>query len=1147
MKITGYILVLLLVLFFNSPGIAGNIHHNLKVNLKPEQNFIEVIDEITIPVGSIPAEQLKQLKSQVHFLIHGDLSIRSNTSTVKLEKIQTKIEASQFGVSNTISLPEKLPIQHFQFKIPENQNADFKFVLQYQGKIYHPIKQKGEEYARSFSETPGIISEKGVLLAGSSYWIPWFNEKLVSFDLEVTLPENWDVASQGKRTIHEIRDGNRIVRWESPEIMDEIYLIAAPFHLFSLQVGKVTAMAYLRSPDEALANKYLETTAQYLEMFERLIGPYPYSKFALIENFWETGYGMPSFTLLGPKVIRFPFILHSSYPHELLHNWWGNSVFVDYEKGNWCEGLTVFYADHLIKEQRGQGDVYRRDALQAYTDYVKSSRDFPLTEFRARHDASSAAIGYNKSMMIFNMLRQRLGDDQFTQAIQLFYRDNKFKKATFQDVQQAFETISGEKLTWFFDQWVKQPGAPEIQITSAKSKKVSGRKFQLSFTLAQRKPLFQLQVPVAIILENQPKVRWEVVDLKQKSQTYSIDCDARPLKVDVDPQFDLFRRLDRNEIPPAFSQVFGSEKVTIILPDEADPAALKGYQQLAQIWGKSKQVSIIMENEVKNLPKDQAIWLFGLKNKWAKRLEKSMLDYGVHLGTPQKTDSIRIARTILPLADHCYVLALPNPENNEKTIAWLAVSNFEAISGLSRKLPHYGKYSYLGFQGAEPTNILKGQWPTIHSPLSLVVQQSDNYKVTVKSARLPIRKPLANLAPLFSQKSMLKHVEYLASDQLKGRGLGTPELEQAAKYIAQQFQQAGLRPGSDDDSYFQTWQDLAGEPEKTVALKNVIGYIPGSKADWKAESVVICAHYDHLGLGWPDVRGGNQGKIHNGADDNASGVSVLIELARHLQKSVKPSRNLVFVAFTGEEAGLRGSKQYVEQMKQFPVKKVMGALNLDTVGRLNDQKILILGGNSAREWVHIFMGCGYVTGVKNQLVQEELDASDQMSFIRQGVPAVQLFTGPHFDYHRPTDDIEKIDAAGMVKVATFVKEAILHLAERDQPLTVMGKPMGGTPTKPAHPGGRPRSGGARRVSLGTMPDFEYAGEGVRIGAVTPGSAAEKAGLKKGDVLKKVGDVLLKSLRDLAGALKKYQPGDKVTVVYERDGEKFKVDAVLTAR
>lgn len=128
-------------------------------------------------------------------------------------------------------------------------------------------------------------------------------------------------------------------------------------------------------------------------MYSKLIGPYPYKKFALVENFWETGYGMPSFTLLGPKIIRFPFILHSSYPHEILHNWWANGVFVDLNAGNWNEGLTAYLSDHLVKEQRNQGVEYRRTTLQKYTDYVAKSKDFPIMEFRSRHSSATEAVG----------------------------------------------------------------------------------------------------------------------------------------------------------------------------------------------------------------------------------------------------------------------------------------------------------------------------------------------------------------------------------------------------------------------------------------------------------------------------------------------------------------------------------------------------------------------------------------------------------------------------------------------------------------------------------------------------------------------------------------------------------------------------------
>src|SRR5919201_253633 len=162
-------------------------------------------------------------------------------------------------------------------------------------------------------------------------------------------------------------------------------------------------MVFLRTPDATLARKYLDATAQYLALYNALLGPYPYAKFALVENSWESGYGMPSFTLLGSKVLRLPFIVSSSYPHEILHNWWGNGVFVDARQGNWAEGLTAYLADYLIQEQRGSATSYRRATLQKYTDYVATHSDMPLTAFRVRHNAASAAIGYGKALMVFHM------------------------------------------------------------------------------------------------------------------------------------------------------------------------------------------------------------------------------------------------------------------------------------------------------------------------------------------------------------------------------------------------------------------------------------------------------------------------------------------------------------------------------------------------------------------------------------------------------------------------------------------------------------------------------------------------------------------------------------------------------------------------
>ena len=385
----------------------------------------------------------------------------------------------------------------------------------------------------------------------------------------------------------------------------------------------------------------------------------------------------------------------------------------------------------------------------------------------------------------------------------------------------------------------------------------------------------------------------------------------------------------------------------------------------------------------------------------------------------------------------------------------------------------------------------------------------------------------------------MKYIKFLASDDLKGRGLGTSEIDSAADFIAEQFKNAGLLPGADNGTYFQEWKDVINKQGDKGSVRNVIGIIPGTNKSMAGESVIVCAHYDHLGLGWPDVRKGNEGKIHNGADDNASGVAVMLELANLLGKSLKPQRTIVFIAFTAEENGLVGSRYYVKNATKYPAKKIIGALNLDTVGRLFDKKLLVLNTSSAREWKFIFMGAGYVTGVDAEMVSQNLDASDQMAFIEAGIPAVQFFSGAHADYHRPTDTFEKIDAAGMVKVASFVREAILYLADRKEPLTFVNI------KKPVLKKNANR--GVRRSSTGSVPDFSFSGSGVKLAAVNKQSPAEKAGLKKGDIIIKFGKNKITDLKDYSDALKGYKPGDKVKVIYLRNGKEYVAEIVLSER
>ena len=298
-----------------------------------------------------------------------------------------------------------------------------------------------EEYTRGFRSTPGIVSKTGVYLPGASGWYPLVGRALMTFTLTVAQPATWRVVSEGAGTS---RDADGRARWASTDPVDQIHIVGGPLQVTTQAAGAAQAQVYLHDADAALSSKYLAATAQYLEMYRGLIGPYPYQKFALVENFWETGYGMPSFTLLGPQIIRFPFILTSSYPHEILHNWWGNSVFVEEARGNWSEGLTAYLADHLMQEQRGEDAVYRRSTLQKYRDYVSSAQDFPLVQFRGRHSAATEAIGYGRTMMGFHALRRAVGDETFRKFLARFYRDFKGKRASFDDVRRTMEAVSGQ-------------------------------------------------------------------------------------------------------------------------------------------------------------------------------------------------------------------------------------------------------------------------------------------------------------------------------------------------------------------------------------------------------------------------------------------------------------------------------------------------------------------------------------------------------------------------------------------------------------------------------------------------------------------------------------------------------------------------------
>lgn len=1089
------------------------IHHRLQVELDPGTQSLAVIDQISLPAGQ---------SGDLSFVLHAGLAPQVSSRQGEIQLVRVAVDDF---------------VERYRLKLPANVRE---FSIQYAGRLHHSLESAQKEQARGFRNTAGLIDRQGSFLSASSVWYPQFEHyPYLTFDLEVMLPSSWKSVSQGRR-LSRVETPKSVDRWNIDKPQEEIYLIAGEFTEYTLPIkkadGEQLAQVFLRSADPKLANKYLKATASYLEMYEKLLGPYAYQKFALVENFWETGFGMPSFTLLGSKVIRLAFILNSSYPHEILHNWWGNGVYVDYATGNWSEGLTAYLADHLIKQQQGQAVAYRQQALQKYRDYAARNRDFPIAEFRGRHSSASEAVGYGKTLMMFHMLRNKVGDEVFTKSLRRLYQDYQFKVASFADLEHIFSTEFGSSLRDFFSQWVNHSGAPELALDGAKVS-ASNNGYLVEFNLQQQQPgkAYQLDIPLAVTLEGQVTAHEQVLTMTRKQQSFRIEVDAQPVRLDIDPEFDLFRKLDMQETPAAFTQLFGASALTVILPRQAEDklkAAWQGFAQAMSHMG-PETVHTVWDDDIESLPDHQAVAVLGWSNRFSKDMQQQLAQQGVQF----KTDEIQNGLSNTPIKNHAFAWAtrqFPNgTESDAVPRAWITADRPDALPGLGRKLPHYHKYSYLAFEGQEPQNRLKGRWPVSQSPMTVL------FKPNTTRARLEKQQALIepSSSSRFSQQRMRQTINLLTDQSLQGRGFGREGLDKAADAIAKAMSRAGLKPAGDNGSYFQVFTAAGGKDNETARLKNIIGVIPGSHPQLAEQNLVIGAHYDHLGLGWPDVRGDNQGQIHYGADDNASGVAVLLELARVLNQGFKPDRTLVFVAFTAEEAGKLGSKNYIKNMQEYPINKTIGMMNLDTVGRLFNKPLMVLGAESASEWAHIFRGIGFVTGVPSVMVKEALDASDQVSFHQAGVPAVQLFSGPHTDYHRPGDTPDKIDGDGLVKIAEVSQQVIEYLSSRPEPMT----------NQLSNRSEQNQARRSRKVSLGSIPDFTFQGEGYRLDGVVPGSPAEQAGLKKQDIILRINEQPIKGLRDVSRVLKLLQPGQTVTIQYQRGDQLHTTTARLIQR
>jgi len=390
-----------------------------------------------------------------------------------------------------------------------------------------------------------------------------------------------------------------------------------------------------------------------------------------------------------------------------------------------------------------------------------------------------------------------------------------------------------------------------------------------------------------------------------------------------------------------------------------------------------------------------------------------------------------------------------------------------------------------------------------------------------------------------SEKDIEEHIAFLASEELKGREAGTADEAKAANYIADLFRNSGLEPAGDDQTFFQEFTinttilnnphstDTSGEKRLS---KNVVGLVRGTKES--DEVIIIGAHYDHLGYGeFGSLYRGDTPRIHNGADDNASGTAGLIELAHYFGK-YRPETDLLFVAFSGEEMGLLGSAHFVEE-PPVNLDNTLAMINMDMIGRMEDHKLIIFGTGTTSDWEEILLVAN-TDSLKIQLVKDGTGASDHTSFYYKNIPVLHYFTDTHSDYHRPSDDVEYINNEGIAKITEHIVRVIEYLDGIDKEQMAFIEA----------PGKQRQSMRLEGPTLGVLPDYGYDGTGMKITGVNAEEPAANAGLKAGDIIIKLGGLELDDIYDYMGALNTLEKGETTTITILRNGEEITLELQL---
>jgi aminopeptidase N len=555
----------------------------------------------------------------------------------------------------------------------------------------------GLDHRQVLDRLEPAASVEGSFLPGSSAWYPLAPERLASYRLSLDLPAGQRALAAGSLRSREERDGRYRASFEFEQPGEPIDLMAGPYKveertLRGLEGRSIALRTWFHPRVADLSRAYLDALVRYFDLYERWIGPYPFDAFSVVSSPLPTGFGMPTLTYLGESVLRLPFIRDTSLGHEVLHNWWGNSVYPDYRRGNWAEGLTTFMADYAYKEQEGEAAA-RAMRLAWLRDItaVAPSEDFPVVEFTSRTHGTSQIVGYNKPAMFFFVLREAIGREAFDAGVRRFYREHRFRTAGWDELRRAFEAAAGRSLEPLFRQWLTRSGAPELRLSAASAAPANAG-YRVALTIEQQGPAFQSALPLRFELEGGALSR--VVEVSEREARVAVELPGRPLAVELDPEFRALRRLAPGEAPPIMTEVM------------IDPRA--GYLVLEEgpAW---RSAGALLVSRL-------------LDAKPAAPAAAPSRDSMVVFGTPEALDRWLAAQGLpaapAELREQGSARAWTVARNGAKPVLAVTARDAAALEALARPLRHYGRESWIAFEGSRA--LERGVWPA--RPQRLIIE-----------------------------------------------------------------------------------------------------------------------------------------------------------------------------------------------------------------------------------------------------------------------------------------------------------------------------------------------------------------------------------------------------------------------------------------